>query len=400
MLDGLKVLSFSHFVQGPSAAQHLADLGADVIKVEPPGGAWERRTGSGGIRVGGISATFLAVNRNKRAIAVDLKHPRAKEALVPLIRRADVVLENYRRGALDRLGLGYDAVRAIKPDIIYASATGWGASGPMADRPGVDLLVQARSGLISVTGDVRAAPTAAGTPIVDHHGAALLALGVLAAYARKLRTGRGGRVESSLLAAALDLQAESLTLYHAAGRGPDGVRRDGRLAAWFIDAPYGVYALADGHAVIALSGDMDGFAEAIGSPELAALGPQARLRDRDAFTRALAAALATWTYQRLEAALVPRGFWCERVADYDDVARDPQVAACGLLAEAEVAGRTVTLVRHPVRYDGESPAIRRMPPALGEHTREVLAEAGLAPALIDDLIGAGTLAAPAEGSAA
>ena len=143
MIEGMRVLALSHFVQGPAASQYLADLGADVVKVEPPAGSWERRAGSAGIRVAGHSVTHLSVNRNKRSLAVDLKHPDAQAVLRPLIERADVLMENYRGGALDRLGFGYDAVRAIKPDIVYASATGWGSRGPMAGRPGVDLLVQA-----------------------------------------------------------------------------------------------------------------------------------------------------------------------------------------------------------------------------------------------------------------
>jgi crotonobetainyl-CoA:carnitine CoA-transferase CaiB-like acyl-CoA transferase len=389
MLDGIRVLSFTHFVQGPAAAQHLADLGADVVKIEPPGGAWERRTGSGGIRVAGTSVTFLAVNRNCRAIAVDLKHPMAAEVLAPLIARTDVVLENYRPGALDKLGFGYDAVRAIRPDVVYASATGWGTSGPMADRPGVDVLVQARSGLVAATGD---GVTAAGSPVVDHHGAALLALGVLAALVRRERTGAGTRVEASLLGAGLDLQAESLALFHGGRRTPADLRRDPHLAAWFIDAPYGVYPLADAAAVIALSGDMSGFVSAIGAPALTALGDTGRLTDRDAFSAALAAELAGWTWERLDAVLGPRGFWYERVADYADVHADPQVQAEGLLAQVRHRDEPVTLLRHPVRYDGELPGVRRMPPELGEHTREVLAETGADTSTIDAWFAAGAVA--------
>ncbi|SHK70423.1 Crotonobetainyl-CoA:carnitine CoA-transferase CaiB [Pseudonocardia thermophila] len=389
MLDRIRVLSFTHFVQGPAAAQHLADLGADVVKIEPPGGAWERRTGSGGIRVAGTSVTFLAVNRNCRAIAVDLKHPMAAEVLAPLIAGADVVLENYRPGALDKLGFGYEAVRAIRPDIVYASATGWGGRGPMGERPGVDVLVQARSGLIAATGD---GTTAAGSPVVDHHGAALLALGVLAALVRRARTGEGARVEASLLGAGLDLQAEAIALFHGGRRTRADLRRDRHLAAWFIDAPYGVYRLADAVAVIALSGDMAGFVSAIGAPALVALGDEGRLTDRDAFTAALAAELAGWTWERLDAALGPRGFWYERVADYADLPADPQVQAEGLLTEVRLRDEPVTLVRHPVRYDGELPPVRRMPPELGEHTREVLAESGVDAERIDAWFAAGAVA--------
>ncbi|UMP06905.1 CaiB/BaiF CoA-transferase family protein [Amycolatopsis sp. EV170708-02-1] len=388
MLDEMTLLSFTHFVQGPAAAQYLADLGADVVTVEPPGGAWERRVGSGGIRLAGRSVTFLSVNRNKRSIAVDLKHPDAAAVLRPLIERADVLLENYRDGALDRLGLGYEAVRAIKPDIIYASASGWGSRGPMAGRPGVDLLVQARTGLVGVTGD---RPTAAGTPVVDQHGAALLAMGVLAAYARKLTTGKGTRVESSLLGAGLDLQAESLALYFSGHRGPEDLRRPAELACWSIDAPYGVYRLKDASIVIAVHGAMDDLGDALGSPVLTGYDQQARRSERDEYTSAVAGVLAGMTYADVAERLGPKGFWFERVAGYDDVRTDPQVAAEGLLGEFDVDGERATVLRHPVRYDGELPGIRTAPAGLGEHTAEVLAAAGFSAGDIDGLRAAGVV---------
>ncbi|WP_190816672.1 CaiB/BaiF CoA transferase family protein [Saccharopolyspora pogona] len=396
MIEQMTVLSFSHFVQGPAAAQYLADLGADVVKVEPPSGSWERKVGSAGIRLSGRSVTFLAVNRNKRSIVVDLKHPDAKTVLRPLIQQADVLLENYRGGALDRLGLGYDAVREIKHDIIYASATGWGSRGPMAGNPGVDLLVQARSGLVAATGGADS-PTAAGTPVVDHHGAALLAMGVLAAYARKLVTGKGTRVETSLLGAGLDLQAESLALYFSGRKTTEDLRRPAELACWAIDPPYGVYRLLDAEVAIALNGPMDDFGAALGDAVLDEYTPSDRRDKRVEYTAAVATALAGMTYQEVADKLRARGFWIEKVATYDDVRVDPQVVEEGLLTGFAVGDEEATVLNHPVRYNGELPPVRRAPAELGEHTVEVLQEAGFSAAEVSAFLSSGVVAAPGPG---
>lgn len=390
MLDNMKVLSFTHFVQGPAASQYLADMGADVIKVEPLNGAYERGYGADSVFVDGLSATFFSVNRNKRSLSVDLKNPRGKEVVYSLIREADVVLENYRGGVLDRLGFGYEAVKAAKPDIIYASASGWGSSGPMAEAPGQDLLVQARCGLISVTGDMETAPTVPGVPIVDQHGAALMAMAISAAFARKLSTGVGTRIESNLLNAGLDLQAESIAAYYSGRRGADRFRRDHRLASWFLPAPYGVFRLADCHAVISLGGDIEKFAEAIGNADLIALADD-RMANRDSFMKILGEELKGWTYERLNAALAPHGLWYERVQDYDAIRNDPQVAENQCFQEFDIGASQATVLAHPVRYDGATPALRRMPVELGGDTREVLVEAGWSAEEIEAMVEQGVI---------
>jgi crotonobetainyl-CoA:carnitine CoA-transferase CaiB-like acyl-CoA transferase len=251
LLVRMRVVSFCHYLQGPAAAQYLADMGADVIKVEPPSGAYERHWSGANAFVDGISAFYLAANRNKRSLAVDLKHSEGKELILRLLERADVVMENFRPGVMDRLGLGYDQVRARNPAVIYASATGYGPSGPMVDRPGQDLLIQALSGLIAATGHER--PTAIGFAAADQHGAALLAMGILGAYVRRLQTGLGTRIDASLLNAGLDLQTEPLTLYYSGRARPDAFRRDVNLATWYHEAPYGVYRIADGFLAVSLN---------------------------------------------------------------------------------------------------------------------------------------------------
>ena len=210
LLQGIRVISFNHFLLGPMGIQALADLGADVIAVEPPDGAWQRHWSSGDIWHDGQGMLHICSNRNKRSIALDLKMPKGKEIALELIASADVVAENFRPGVMDKLGLGYDALRRHKPALIYASASGYGPDGPYAQRPGQDLLAQALFGLMAITGQPETGPRPVGVSVVDHHGAALFAMGILAALVRRERTGKGCRVDASLLQAALDLQAESL----------------------------------------------------------------------------------------------------------------------------------------------------------------------------------------------
>ena len=203
MKISMRIVSFCHYLQGPAATQYLADLGADVIKVEPIGGAFERHWSGGKSFVQGVSAFHLSANRNKRSLAINLKKPDALKVMLQIIDTADVIVENFRPGVMDRLGLGYAALKKRKPDIIYASATGLGANGPASQRPGQDVLMQARSGLVAASGNRETGPTIVGAAVVDQHGASLLAMGILAAFSCRLQTGKGTRVEASLFQAGI-----------------------------------------------------------------------------------------------------------------------------------------------------------------------------------------------------
>src|ERR1700730_2300024 len=189
LLKGVRVLSFNHFLMGPVGVQFLADLGADVIAVEPPDGAFQRKWGGADKQVDGQTMLLLTGNRNKRSLTLDLKQPEAVAIAKKLIATSDVIAENFRPGVLDKLGLGFEEAKRIKPDIIYAAASGYGADGPYVNRPGQDLLVQALSGLATITGSREHGPRAVGVSAVDHHGAALLAGGILAALVATARTG-------------------------------------------------------------------------------------------------------------------------------------------------------------------------------------------------------------------
>lgn len=389
----MRVVSFCHYLQGPAATQYLADMGADVIKVEPLAGAFERHWSGGRSYVSGVSAFLLAANRNKRSLAIDLKHSGAREVMLRLIDRADVVVENFRPGVLDRLGYGFADVSSRKPDIIYASATGLGAEGPDAGRPGQDLLMQARSGLIAATGSHTAGPTIVGAAVADQHGASLLAMGILAAFAHKLQTGEGTRVEGSLLQAAIDLQSEALTMYFARQAEGQVMRRGPNIGSWYHDAPYGAYALKDCHIVLSMN-DPVKLAEALGSENLRALAAIDRYVERERYAATVAAELASYTFSDLASRFDRHGIWFERVQSYDDLAEDRQVTYLGVFDEFPVKKQKVRLVSHPLRYDGSLPKIRTMPLAPGCDSRAILADAGLSDEEIDRLVAEQVIANP------
>jgi crotonobetainyl-CoA:carnitine CoA-transferase CaiB-like acyl-CoA transferase len=386
LLDGMKIVSFCHFLQGPAAMQYLSDMGADVIKIEPPQGAFERHWGGADrAKVGGVTAFFLCGNRNARSIALDLKRPEAVEVVQRLIAGSHAVAENFRPGALDRLGLGYEAVRARKPDIIYASASGFGATGPYAKRPGQDLLIQAMSGLAATSGRQEVGPVPVGCAAADQHGAALFALGIAGAYARWLATGQGTRVESTLLGAGIDLQMESLVVYYASGQKREVLRRDPHLATWFHEAPYGVYALADAHVALSLN-DLQTLADALDSAELRDFVGRNPYEQRDGIAAAVARALEGRTFAEVAEAFEARGLWFARIEDFDDLEANPQVQHNETFRDVAVNDETIRLVNHPNRYDGKVPEFRGFALAPGADTHSVLEQAGFQSAEIGELI--------------
>lgn len=357
LLRGIRVLSFNHFLMGPVGVQFLADLGADVIAIEPPEGAFQRKWGGADKRVDGQTMLLLTGNRNKRSLTLDLKKPEALEVAKKLIAKSDVITENFRPGVLDKLGLGYAAAKKIKPDIIYAAASGYGPDGPYVNRPGQDLLVQALSGLATITGSREHGPRAVGVSAVDHHGAALFAAGILAALVKKGRTGQGGRVDVSLLSAAIDLQMESFTCYLNGDR-PEDVRQPGQISGWYYGAPYGIYATKDGHIAISL-GSLETLFDALGIPAEQRIPDQDAFSRRDEVTPVIAANLARRSTAECLELFGARGIWHAAVNDYADVAVDPQVAHNKNFQTVEGAtGSPITLVSHPIRYDGEVPEIR------------------------------------------
>jgi crotonobetainyl-CoA:carnitine CoA-transferase CaiB-like acyl-CoA transferase len=371
-LAGLVVVDLSQVLAGPLCTMVLADLGADVIKVEPPRGDQSRT--SLGTRVGDDSAAFLAVNRNKRSVVLDLQTADGRTALHRLVEDADVVVENFRPGVADRLGAGYTELSAINPRLVYGSLTGFGSTGPYAERAGLDLVVQAMAGLMSVTGEPGGRPVKNGPPVADLTSGLYLAVGVLAALEARRSTGRGRRVTTSLYESALSLAVWETAELWATGVTPGPLGSAHRMAA-----PYQALRTADGYVVVAATNahfwqrlcDVVGLPELAGDPRFATNAD--RLLHRDELTELFEDALAKGTTQDWVGRLVAAGVPAGPVQDYAQALADPHTVASGMVVEVEhpVAG-TLRVLGSPVHAAPGPFVVRRPPPVLGQHTGEVL----------------------------
>jgi formyl-CoA transferase len=374
-LEGIRVLDVTQVMAGPFCAMQLCDMGADVIKVEPPDGDSTRRMAGAS---GADSPGFDAVNRGKRGIVLDLRAGAGQRAFRRLLRRADILIENYRPGVMRRFGLDYDAVSKDHPSLIYASISGYGQTGPDAPKGGFDLIAQGVSGLMSVTGEPGRPPVKVGVPLTDL-GAGLFALSaVLAALHYRSRTGLGQYIDTSLVEAGIALSVWESAQYFADGVVPEPLGSAHRMLA-----PYQAIRCADGY--ITLGGGNDRLfrrvCELLGHPEWAADPDYAndtlRVRNRASLIARIEAITVErprrYWLERLEAAGVP----CGPINDYAEVFADPQIRARGMVAEVDhpTLGRTRT-IGPPVKMSATPPVIRRRAPLLGEHTREVLQEAG------------------------
>jgi formyl-CoA transferase/CoA:oxalate CoA-transferase len=376
-LAGVRVLDLSRILSGPFATMIFADLGAEVIKLENPRTGDDTREWAPPYQ-GDESAYFLSVNRNKRGIAVDLKTEQGREIALRLADRADVVVENFRPGTAGRLGLGYDALTARNPGLIYASISGFGQTGPYASEPGYDAIAQALGGLMSVTGEADGEPVRVGNSTADLGAAMWAAIGILAALHARHTTGRGEWIDISLL----DGQIASLTYlaggYFASGEVP---RRYGSAHPSIV--PYQALRTHDGHLMVAVGNDAlwRRFAPMIGMPELVddsrfATNPQ-RVANRVELIRLIEAALAekgsaVWA-EELSRAGIPAG----AINGIDAALVHPQVQAREMVLTVEhpTAG-TLRMAGSPIKLSQYTATVRRPPPLLGEHTAEVLSELG------------------------
>ena len=374
MLEGVKVLSFTHYLQGPSAAQILADLGAEVVKVESPKGAYERSWSGCNTCPGGVSMFFLLGNRNQTSIAVDLKSKEGVEIIHKLLREYDVVIENFRAGVMEKLGLGYEDLKKINPGIIYCSCSGYGSSGPYVKKPGQDLLIQSMSGLVSLTGSDPEAPSPVGTPVVDQHGAVLAALGVVASVYDRARTGKGHKVEASLLGSALDLQQEALGYYLNGGQFTE--RPTTGLSTRFHQSPYGVYRTGDGCITLSLV-PVEKLRELFTPGCLDGYTSRDQMERRLEFDAVVCREMKKKTTGEWKKIFDENGIWYAPVNNYQEVLEDEQVRYNDniLTMHHPVAG-DVRVVGHANRYDGENIKIRKLPPKLGESTKILMEHLG------------------------
>lgn len=385
LLAGTRVLDFTIAMAGPLATQRLAELGAEVIKVEVPHtGDLTRVFAVGGAKVDGSGAAYFALNHNKRSICVDLKSEAGQKVIAQLVRQCDVVIQNFRPGVAERLGIDYPALAAIRPDIVYASISGYGEDGPLVDAPGQDLLVQSFSGLTFNAGTYGDAPHQSPVFMIDTTASHLATSGILAALVQRGRTGRGDHVKVSLLGAALEMQSQELAAYSLNGR--TNSRTNARYANVWLDPPYGIFRTRDGWIAFAQN-DLSVMAEVFASDALAALAPRQSESGgpansdewrawREEVFCVLEAEIAKWQTDALVESMSAARIWCGPVNDYDALTSHPQ--ARRYLEKVTLAdGREVIVPRNAIIAENATTPPFRHPPGLGADTEAVLQELGL-----------------------
>jgi crotonobetainyl-CoA:carnitine CoA-transferase CaiB-like acyl-CoA transferase len=391
-LAGTRVVELAQIMAGPTCGMLLADMGADVIKVEKlPGGDDTRSYTRPSIN--GESAAFMMLNRNKRGIAVNLKTPEGLEVVKRLLATADVVTENYRKGTLEKLGLGWDVLHALNPRLVYCVVSGYGRTGPYADKGGFDLIAQGFSGLMSITGEPGGAPVKAGSPIADINAGIFAALGIVSALHARNTTGRGQMVDTSLMEAAIQQTYWQSAIYLATGEnpGPSG-------SAHILTAPYQAFPTADGWINVggANQSNWERIAKAIGREDLVA-DPRFRTNgDRMKHLAELTPLVAERMKMRPSAEWIAEfeamGIPVGPINRIGDMLADPQVAAREMVVEVDHprAGKTKALGM-PVKFSETPCSVTRAAPLLGQHTDEMLASLGYSAAEIDALCASGAV---------
>lgn len=379
-------MELAQLIAGPLCGMYLADMGADVIKVEPPGQGDAARTVYQ-VTLGGEGVLYLTVNRNKRGITLDLSRPEGRQLLHRLAERADVVIEGFRGGVAEKLGIGYAHLSRLNPRLIYCSLSAFGPEGPWRDKPGLDALVQAMAGIMAITGDPDGGPVLCGAPVVDTMGALLATLGILTALIHRERTGEGQRVDVSLLAGALIAHTARLSVFHVTGQD---LPRWGSAHPEVV--PYQAFRARDGWIFVAVWTEKlwRPFCAAVGQPSLADdprfLTRAERLGHRKELVAVLEGIFAEKSVEEWMTLLEAADVLCSPVNNYSTLVNHPQVKASGLIVEQEhpKAGRFRT-VATPVKFSRAPGRLRTAAPTLGQHTGEVLRELGCTGAEIQRL---------------
>jgi crotonobetainyl-CoA:carnitine CoA-transferase CaiB-like acyl-CoA transferase len=372
-LEGVRVLDFTHVLSGPYCTQVLGDLGADVIKVEPPGPGESMRSNAP-FYPGETSHYFVANNRNKRSIAIDLKTSRGRELALDLARQSDVVVENFRPGVMGRLGLAFADVRAVNDSVVYLSISAYGQDGPWAEQPGYDLVTQARSGLLALTGEPGGPPTKLGVPMADIGAGLWGVIGVLAALRERDHGSGPQHIDLSLLEGSLSTLSYIGQIALLTGQTPERLG-----ASHHRVVPYGRYRVKDGHMILTLHqpGAWEAFCTAAGCADLAAdprfVDSEKRLANRVVLEQLLEEHLMHRTRDEWEEILTPSGVPFGPVLDVNEALAQEHLVERGLVEKVDhqEAG-TIDLVGHPLLYDGVRPVIARPAPRLGQHTEEIL----------------------------
>ncbi|AML52247.1 CaiB/BaiF CoA transferase family protein [Falsihalocynthiibacter arcticus] len=365
-LKGIRILDFSQFLAGPYASLRLADMGAEVIKVERKGkGDLSRYLYVSNVMIDGESTIFHAINRGKSSVELDLKQDADREKIMALVDSADVVIQNFRPGVIERLGLGYEDVKARKPDIVYGSISGYGTGHDWQKLPGQDLLAQARSGIMWLSGGGTDGPVAMGLPIADILAGAALAQGLLALLFRRERTGKGGLVETSLIEAITDLQFELLTTFLNDG-GILPQRPNNNPAHAYLSAPYGVYRTEDGHIAVAMN-DLKHLCDCLDLD--AAFHDLDPFKHRDSIKAELANHLLLNTTDHWMTAMIAADIWAAPVMDWNGLMGSGVLQELDMIADLERGGEHFKTLSAPLRIDGVRPKALGAAPLLGANNK-------------------------------
>lgn len=377
-LEDIIVVDFSQFLSGPSAGLRLADMGAQVIKIERTGvGDICRHLYVSNVMIEGESTIFHAINRNKQSYAADLKKKEDLEKVKKIIAKADVLMHNFRPGVMERLGLDYETVKAINPQIVYAEVSGYGNEGPWKDLPGQDLLLQAVSGLTWLSSNRSDSPTPMGVAVVDILAGTHIAQGILAALLQRTITNEGSLVQVSMLESILDFQFEVLTCFYNDGRELP-VRSEINNGHAYLSAPYGIYRTADGYLALAM-GNITQLATLLACDALRNFTNTAEwFEKRDEIKTILAGHLLARNTDAWLAVLEPADIWCAKVLDYDTLVQENGYQTLNMELKVKTSnGLSITTTRCPIRIDGEIFASAIGAPLLGEHNEQIEEQFGL-----------------------